>query len=305
VGGGDALSGSAGATGAGPLAAIGGWPLPGAAGAVVRRTAAGDGSATAVVARAGDPDAVAPWASLTKLLVTLAVLVAVEEGTVALEDPAGPPGSSVRHLLAHASGLGPDGSAVLAPPGRRRIYSNAGFEVLGAHLSQRAGMPFGDYLRQGVLEPLGMGATALPPGASPASGATGPVGDLARLGAELLSPRLVSSATLGEATTVAFPGLPGVLPGFGRFDPCDWGLGFELRDAKRPHWTGTSNSPGTFGHFGQRGGFLWVDPDVGLACALLGDGAFGPWALEAWPALADAVVARWGGRAPGGAGPVA
>jgi CubicO group peptidase (beta-lactamase class C family) len=89
---------------------------------------------------------------------------------------------------------------------------------------------------------------------------------------------------------VAFPGLVGVLPGFGRQDPNDWGLGPELRDHKSPHWTGSHNSPRTFGHFGQAGGFLWVDPEAGLACACLTDRPFGPWAAEAWPALADDVL---------------
>jgi CubicO group peptidase (beta-lactamase class C family) len=122
----------------------------------------------------------------------------------------------------------------------------------------------------------------------------GPLRDLLTLAGELLSPRLVSTATLDGATAVAFPGLAGVLPGFGRFDPCDWGLGFELRDAKEPHWTGSRNSPATYGHFGRSGSFVWVDPRAGLACAALCDRPFGPWAAEAWPALADGVVERWG-----------
>ena len=290
---------------AGPLDAMAGWPVAQAGGVVVRLEGPGPGAVPAAVGQAGDVDAVLPWASVTKLLVTMAVLVAVEEGTVSLDDRAGPPGSTVRHLLAHASGLAPEGGAVLAPPGRRRIYSNAGFEVLAQHLASAAGMEVDTYVRLGVTEPLGMTATALAPGASPASGAWGSGRDLARLGAELLAPRLVSPATLASATATAFPGLAGVLPGFGRFDPCDWGLGFERRDAKAPHWTGPANSPATFGHFGQRAGFLWVDPGPGLACAVLSDGTFGPWAAEAWPALADAVVARWGGPERGGAAPVA
>ncbi len=293
-----------------PLEALSGWPVGSAAAGVVIRT----GSGVEVVEQVGNPDAPYAWASVTKLLVSVAVLVATEEGTLGLDDPAGPPGSTVRHLLAHASGLGPDGAVdrPLRAPGRRRIYSNVGFDVLAATLAQHSGMPFTDYLRSGVVLPLHMTGTELPPGSSPASGARGPVRDLLALAGELLAPRLVSPASMDSATSVAFPGLAGVLPGFGRFDPCDWGLGFEIRDAKAPHWTGARNSPATFGHFGQSGSFLWVDPRGQVACAALCDTAFGPWAAAAWPALADAVVARWAqppadpaSEGPGAGGPLA
>ena len=82
------------------------------------------------------------------------------------------------------------------------------------------------------------------------------------------------------------------MPGFGRQDPNDWGLGIELRDSKSPHWTGSSNSPRTFGHFGGSGTFLWVDPDAELALACLTDLDFDEWAVEAWPRLGDAVLAE-------------
>ena len=117
-----------------------------------------------------------------------------------------------------------------------------------------------------------------------------------------MTPTLIAPDTLVEATRVAFPGLAGVLPGFGRQDPNDWGLGFELRDRKRPHWTGATNSTRTFGHFGRSGSFLWVDPAIGLGCASLADREFGPWAVEAWPELSDAVVAELGRPAAGGRG---
>src|SRR5205823_5774487 len=105
---------------------------------------------------------------------------------------------------------------------------------------------------------------------------------------------LLAAETLAEATAVVFPGLDGVLPGFGRQRPNDWGLGFELRDSKSPHWTGHTNSAATFGHFGRSGSFLWVDPAIGLACAALAGVDFGPWAIEAWPRLSDAVIAQYG-----------
>jgi CubicO group peptidase (beta-lactamase class C family) len=108
---------------------------------------------------------------------------------------------------------------------------------------------------------------------------------------ELLAPTRIDPETLAEATTVQFPGLVGVVPGFGRQEPNDWGLGIELRDAKSPHWTGSRNSPRTYGHFGRSGTFLWIDRDAGLALGVLTDLDFGPWAAEAWPALSDAVLA--------------
>ncbi len=235
----------------------------------------------------GDTARVFGWASVTKPVVALAALVAVEEGVIDLDDPAGPPGSTIRHLLAHASGLAPEAGSPLAEPGRRRIYSNHGFEVLAEAVAERAEMPFGDYLHHAVLDPLDLRAELV---GSAAGGIQGTLADALAIGRELLRPRLLAPETLAEATTVQFPGLVGVLPSFGRMDPNDWGLGVELRDGKSPHWTGTRNSPRTFGHFGASGTFLWIDPDAGLACACLTDLRFGDWAKEAWPRLSDAVL---------------
>lgn len=254
-----------------------------------------DREETEVVEKTGDLSEVFSWASITKLLVALSVLVAVEEGTVSLDEPAGPPHSTVRHLLAHASGLGFEG-ALLSMPGRRRIYSNTGFEVLAEHLSEKAKMPFVRYLTDGVLGPLGMTRTVLSPGSSPASGAVGPLSDLLILGSELLAPNLLAPETFAEAVKVAYPGLSGVVPGIGRFDPCDWGLGFELKGTKSPHWTAHGNSPATFGHFGGSGSFLWVDPLAKVACVGLADRPFGPWALEAWPVVGQAALEKWSRR---------
>ena len=240
------------------------------------------------VATEGSREHVFRWASVTKLVTALAVLVGAEEGVVDLDQPAGPPGSTVRHLLAHASGLPFDAGAPIAKPGQRRIYSNVGFEVLAKTVAEAAEMPFEEYLAAAVLEPLEMTAELR---GSAGSEMHGSLDDLLRFGAELQRPRLVAAETLAEATEIQFPGLVGVLPDIGRMDPNDWGLGFELRDHKEPHWTGTRNSARTFGHFGGSGTFLWVDPEPGVALACLTDLDFGPWALEAWPRLSDAVLA--------------
>lgn len=237
-----------------------------------------------------------PWASITKLCTALAVLVAVEEHVLSLDQPAGPPGATVRHLLAHASSFDFDTDAVLGPPATRRIYSNTGYERLASTLADASGVAFEVYLREAVLDPLAARATALR--GSPASGLVGPLDDLVLVAAELLRPSLLAPETAGLMRTVAYPGLAGVLPGFGRQDPNDWALGPEVRDGKSPHWTGTRNSAATFGHFGAAGGFLWVDPDAGVACASLSDRPFGDWAVAAWPALSDRVLAEHARRRP-------
>ena len=242
-----------------------------------------------IVGTHGPQDAELRWASVTKPVTALAAMIAAEEGVLELDEAAGPPGSTVRHLLAHASGLPFEGRVPISRPGARRIYSNSGYEVLAEHLAGRAEMAFSDYVGAAVLEPLGLGSELC---GSAGSGLRGTLDDLVRLAQELLAPSLVAQETFAEMTSVQYPGLGGVLPGFGRFEPNDWGLGFELKDAKEPHWTGSRNSARTFGHFGGSGTFLWVDPEASLACACLTDRDFGDWALEAWPRLSDAVLAE-------------
>ena len=220
-------------------------------------------------------------------MTALAALVAAEEGTIDLDEPAGPPGSTMRHLLAHASGLPFDAGPPIAKPGTRRIYSNVGFEVAAERIAENAEMPFADYLRQAVLDPLGMSAELRE---SPGAGLYGSLEDLIKLARELLAPTLVAPETFAEATSVQFPGLAGVIPDMGRFDPNDWGLGFELKGTKQPHFSGGLTSPRTYGHWGGSGTFIWVDPERALALAVLTDLEFGEWAKEDWPAFSDAVV---------------
>jgi CubicO group peptidase (beta-lactamase class C family) len=270
----------------GALAAVDTWRADHASAAVV--------GAEGVLATHGDLSHRYRWASVTKLATAWAVLSARDRGLLELDEPAGPPASTVRHLLSHASGLPFNGEVVLAAPGKRRIYSNTGFDLLGALVEARAGAPFAAALESWVLGPLGMGGTVLLE--RPSQGLHGPLTDLIALTRELLRPSLLASETAAEALAVAFPGLVGVVPGVGRFDPCDWGLGPELHDGKRPHWMADANSLAAFGHTGGSGTFVWVDPAAGLALAVATDRPFGPWALEAWPRLSSAVLVRAAGR---------
>ncbi len=268
------------------LDAVDAWPVRAAAAAVI--------GPSGVLASHGNTERVFELASVTKPLVARAVQIAIEEGVVDLDTPAGPPGSTIRHLLAHASGLAMHSDHVLAKPGVRRMYSNYGFTVLAETVQRESGIEFGRYLTEAVCEPLAMATTRLEGGTSAAGfGATSTVADVALFAGDLLRPSTVSAQLHAEATTVQFPGLDGVLPGYGVQRPNDWGLGFEIRDSKSPHWTGARNSARTYGHFGQAGGFIWADPEVELALVVLTDRDFGEWALERWPAISDVVIIEY------------
>lgn len=264
-----------------PLAEVGAW------GAAFAAAGASRGGRTVGVV--GDVTRSVPVASISKLVTAWATLLAVEEGATSLDAPAGPPGSTVGHLLCHAGGYDFDGPTVLAAPGTRRIYSNTGYEVLATHVEGRTGIPFADYAAEGVLGPLGMADSSLR--GSPAKDLRSSVADLLLLAAEMRSPSLLHPDTVSDARSPQLPDLDGVLPGWGPQHPCWWGLGPELRGTKSPHWTGATAPPRTFGHFGGSGTLLWVDPVADVACVALTDRTFGPWAVDAWPGFSDRVRA--------------
>jgi CubicO group peptidase (beta-lactamase class C family) len=282
-----------------PLQQVLDWPVPHAAAAVL--------GPAGVLAEVGDTARRFPLASVTKPLAALATLVAVEEGAIELDRPVpeyapaalgeelaaelGP--MTLRHLLSHASGLAAERLRRGADVGARRIYSNAGYDLIGQLVTGATGIDFGSYLAEAVFEPLRMEAAEL--AGSPASQGIASLEDLQALLAELMAPSgLLHPGTLADARSVQFPGLLGVLPGYGGQRPNDWGLGFEIRGDKHPHWTSPRNSPATYGHFGRSGTMFWVDPQAGLALVALTDRSFGSWAIKAWPELSDAVLDAYG-----------
>jgi CubicO group peptidase (beta-lactamase class C family) len=272
----------------GALDLTGTWPVGHAAVVVLHRGT--------IVGTRGDLDRVLRVASVTKLLAAWAVLIATEEGTVALDDAVGPPGATLADLLAHSAGCPFDGDAPIAPPRTRRTYSNTGYEIAAEHVARTSGMPFHEYLAEAVFTPLGMTTTRLPADGSAAKDVRSCAADLALFAAELAAPRLISPETLHHATSPWIPYLAGVVPGVGRFDPCPWGLGPELKGAKHPHWMGGRVSPSTYGHFGGSGSFVWCDPRDALACVLVSDTGFDTWGMTHWPRFNDAVVEEFGGE---------
>ena len=270
-----------------PLDQVAAWGTPFAAAAVVR--------AGATVATAGDTAHTVRLASITKLLTAWAVLVAVEEGAVALDDPVGQPGCTLGLLLCHAGGYDFDTPRALVAPATRRIYSSTGYELAAGHVESATGFAFADYLSEAVLQPLGMASSELR--GSPAADAWSSVDDLVRFATEVRTPTLLDVTTAAQFRTVQVPDLAGVLPGWGRFDPLPWGFGPELRGDKSPSWMGSSAPAGCFGHFGGAGTLLWIDPPSSsgsdLAAVALTDHEFGDWAVDAWPGWSDRVRAAY------------
>ena len=131
--------------------------------------------------------------SLTKSFTAAAVLALADDGRLSLDDPLGKfvpsfpePGRSatLRQLLNHTAGirsmtsLGPrywaqagreieprDLVAIFAnepsdfPPGTAYRYSNSGYVLLGLVVEKAAGMPWGAFVAQRLLVPLGLGTT--------------------------------------------------------------------------------------------------------------------------------------------------
>lgn len=267
------------------------WPVEHVAAAVVTATA------TETI---GDTERSFRLASLAKPITTWAVLVAAEEGTVDLDGPLrhvdAPEGATLRHLLAHAAGFGFNSEQPISDIERRRMYSNTGIERAAEEVAGATGLAFDTYLREAVFEPLGMARTELR--GSPAHAMWSTVDDMVRFVGEMRSPRILAAETWRQAVSIQYPDLAGIVPDVGRFDPCPWGLGVEIKGDKSPHWTGRANSPATFGHFGGAGTMMWVDPNAAIGVVALTDRPFDQWrdvALQRWPEFSDAVLGEVGG----------
>lgn len=137
------------------------------------------------------PDTLFNMASVSKLFVAAAVMRLAEAGKLDLDAPLvkylpyftlkgeGIDKITIRQILSHQSGLPlgsvrlqnrqPSGSGTLeqyvrdlrteilaAAPGKEWRYSNMGFNVLGEVISKVSGLPFEDYVKKNILDPLGM-----------------------------------------------------------------------------------------------------------------------------------------------------
>ena len=215
-------------------------------------------------ARSSTPSVTSParfaLASFTKPLVAWAILVAVGGG-----------GAHPRRR-GRAAGLHDASPAepcrrlpVRRPPHRsdrrsaRRGYSNTGIEIAADALDRGVRHADGRLPRRGGARSRSAWATPRSPDrrhTAPRDASPTWSGSWPRCARPPCCRR--RPATLRSSST--YPELSGIVPGVGRFAPCPWGLGFELRGDKSPHWTATNNSSRTVGHFGGAGTMFWFDP---------------------------------------------
>ena len=234
------------------------------------------------VSERGDLDDVRSWASVSKLAVALAVGVEFDWELHTPDEIVGPQEATLAHLLSHSSGLGLEEGDPVVPIATKRVYSNYGIDLaVGAIVGDD--MP-ATWLANRIFRPFGMTRTALMD--RPASGVYGSTNDLATMAAAWLRPDGIAHETRDTLVTPYLGDLAGIVPGFGRFTPCPWGLGVEVRGAK-DHWMGDW-PPSSFGHFGQSGALCLVNVDEGIAAVATSTVDFGPWAAALWPAWTSA-----------------
>jgi CubicO group peptidase (beta-lactamase class C family) len=171
--------------------------IPGAAVAVLRDGAIVYQKAFGIAnLETGTPmtvDSVFELASVTKPFTATAILLLVEEGKVALDDPIkkfverAPPtwdGITIRHLLTHTSGLDSPGIPRLQgvvplavtsatalefvaqqplrwPTGEVAWYSDAAYFLLGLVIEKASAMSYREFLAKRIFAPLGMGTSSL------------------------------------------------------------------------------------------------------------------------------------------------
>ncbi len=249
-----------------------GWP--GAPAAVAFRL---DGTSMHRAVEIGDLSEVRPWASVSKLAVSYAFGVEFDWESCKPSTHAGPVGSFISNMLSHSSGLGLEEGDPTTQVGKKRIYSNVAVntavkEVIEDHDPA-------NWLRLRVFEGLGMNSTSLQ--GRPSDGVTGSTEDLVTFAKAWLLAQGISESSRNRLITPYAPQLDGIVPGFGSFSPCPWGLGPEVRGTKE-HWMGDWPED-SFGHFGKSGALMLMNLREKIAVVATSTVEFGPWAVELWP----------------------
>jgi CubicO group peptidase (beta-lactamase class C family) len=180
------------------------------------------------------------------------------------------------------------------PPDEKMIYASGNYDILSEIIARVSGSAFPDFVRQRILDPLGMKNTLLPvPGnmqervvrrpetaalfnmlsavvkSRPPSGGIGIFAtamDLAIFGQMFLNggtyggERILSPASVAAMTRDQVPGLDGFL-GDESVGAAEWGLGWSIHKTRKTWgYNELLLSIGSYCHGGSGGTFMWVDP---------------------------------------------
>ncbi|HMS25196.1 MAG TPA: serine hydrolase domain-containing protein [Acidimicrobiia bacterium] len=239
------------------------------------------------------------FASVTKLLTTHVIADAVSSGFIFFEDDIDDPyfdkgGVTLADLMSHASGVRPE-LLECVEPRQKRIYTNEAFHLAGDFLIRSLGDEFrGTTIAQLFKEGLGAHlSSTIEIAGSCASSASGTLDDLVKFLGEMRSPTFLDGQMHELLTTPYCEDLAGILPGWGHYVRNLFGIGYEIKGEKSPHWSGPRSSSSTFGHFGQSGAFVFHDPVHLISVACVTNESFGPWAKEAYPQMCDEIYERF------------
>lgn len=199
------------------------------------------------------------WASLTKPLVALVVVRIVEKHNIDFDIPIGINNATLKNLLDHTSGMSFDSTKILMPPGKMRIYSNAGYRYLEEFLKKEFSIDLSLEVIKYLHEVLNLNSAIYDN--DPASGVSSSFADLYRFVKRLRSGKCgIDIETFKIMRAGSHPGIPGRVPSVGSYEDNLWGLGFELKGKKQPHWMPGNIDGSSFGHFGASGAFFFIDP---------------------------------------------
>ena len=166
------------------------------------------------VAESGDLDEVRPWASISKMVVSLAFGVETDWELQRFDQRVGPPGATLANLLSHSSGLGLEEGDPVVGVGTQRIYSNYGIDLaVSSILGENTAA---NWMHQRVFRPFGMSRTTLED--RPSVGVVGSTNDLARFAVAWLRPDGIAKETRDHLIATyrparrLRPGLRPVLP---------------------------------------------------------------------------------------------
>ena len=252
----------------------------------------------------GNTQDVYELASVTKIITALTMSELVESGFIDFHDkvenvPYMKGDIELIDLLSHTSGLALNGELDQVKPRSKRVYSNLGFETIDIFIKNKLYNEHNyscvkDIFNDGFSQILKEDSkNNIEYYGSSAWGAKANIYALISLARQMRKPTFLSEKMHARMQEIYLPELRGVVPGWGNYNHCSFGIGYEIKNDKTKHWMGSIASPKTFGHYGHAGVFIMHDPTINVSIIALGHKQFDKWAVELWPGYVDEILSSF------------